>query len=79
MLVVAGLILGQVKFFQVKHFLVEVVANLSLHSKQLELGQDVLRYSNPDKIMMYLTIACPDLQRELGMRSSLDLPSSDTA
>jgi len=48
MLVVAGLILGQVKIF-----LVEVVVNLSLHSKQLELGQDVLRYrpSNPDTIM----------------------------
>jgi len=46
MLVVAGLILGQVNFF-----LVEAVANLSLHSKQLELGQDVLRYSNPDRIM----------------------------
>jgi len=42
--VVAGLILSQVKFF-----LVEVVANLSLHSK--ELGQDVLRYSNPDRTM----------------------------
>jgi len=28
-----------------------VVANLSLHSKQLELRQDVLRYSNSDKIM----------------------------
>jgi len=28
-----------------------VVANLSLHSKQLELGKDVLRYSNPDRIM----------------------------
>jgi len=32
-------------------FLVKVVANLSLHSKQWELGQDVLRYSNPDRIM----------------------------
>jgi len=29
-----------------------VFANLSLHSKQLELVQDVLRYSNPDRIMM---------------------------
>jgi len=29
-----------------------VVANLFLHLKQLELGQDVLRYSNPDRIMM---------------------------
>jgi len=29
----------------------EVVANLSLHSKQLELGQDMLKYSNPDRIM----------------------------
>jgi len=28
-----------------------VVANLSLHSKQLELGKDVLRYSNPDRNM----------------------------
>jgi len=28
-----------------------VVANRSLHSKQLELGQDVLRYSNPDRII----------------------------
>jgi len=28
-----------------------VVANLSLHSKQLELGQDVLMYSNYDRIM----------------------------
>jgi len=46
MLVVADLILGQVKFF-----LIEVVANLFLHSKQLELGQDVLSYNNPDKIM----------------------------
>jgi len=46
MLVVAGLILGQVKFF-----LVEVVENLSLHSKQLELGKEVLRYSIPDRIM----------------------------
>jgi len=35
MLVVAGLILGQVKNFLVKIFLFEVVANLSLHSKQL--------------------------------------------
>jgi len=50
MLVVAGLIFGQVKIFQFKNFfLVEVVANLSLHLKQLELGQDVLWYSNPDK------------------------------
>jgi len=31
-----------------KFFLVE---NLSLYSKELELGQDVLRYSNPDRIM----------------------------
>jgi len=29
-----------------------VVANHSLHSKQLELPQDVLKYSDPDKIMM---------------------------
>jgi len=28
-----------------------VVENLSLHSKKLELRQEVLRYSNPDKIM----------------------------
>jgi len=50
MLVVAaaGLIHGQVKIFQVNIFLVEAVANLSLHSKELELGQDVLRYSNTD-------------------------------
>jgi len=27
--------------------------NLSLHSKELELGQDVLRYSNTDKIMVH--------------------------
>jgi len=33
------------KFFRSRFFLVEVVTNLSLHSKQLELGQDVLRYS----------------------------------
>jgi len=33
-------------------FLVEVVANLSLHLKQLELGQEVLKYSNPDRIML---------------------------
>jgi len=33
-----------------KFFLVEVVENLSLHLKQLELGQKVLRYSNPDRI-----------------------------
>jgi len=46
MLVVAGLI-----FRQVKVFLVEVVENLSQHSKQLKLGQEVLRYSNPDRIM----------------------------
>jgi len=33
-------------------FYVEMVANLSLHdSKQLELGQDVLRCSNLDRIM----------------------------
>jgi len=38
MLVVAGLILGQVKIF-----LVEMFENLSLHSKHLELGQTVLR------------------------------------
>jgi len=50
MLVVAGLILGQVKLFQAKFFLAEVIENLSLHSKQLELGQEVLRYSNPDRI-----------------------------
>jgi len=43
--VVAGSILGQVK----NMFLVE---NLSLYSK--ELGQDVLRYSNPDRIMAKL-------------------------
>jgi len=48
MLVVAGLILGQVKIF----FLVEVVANLFLHSKQLEVRQDVLRYNNPDRTMI---------------------------
>jgi len=34
-----------------ENFLVEVVENLSLHSKQLELGQEVLMYSNPDRIM----------------------------
>jgi len=28
-----------------------VVENLSLHSKQSELGQEMLRYSNPDRIM----------------------------
>jgi len=37
--------------FSGQTFLVEVVANLSLHSKQLELGQDELRCSNPDRIM----------------------------
>jgi len=31
--------------------LVEVVENLSLYSKEIELGQDVLRYSNPDRIV----------------------------
>jgi len=46
--VVAGLILGQVKVF-----FVEMVENLSLHSKQLELGQEDLRYSNPDRIMTF--------------------------
>jgi len=35
-------------------FLVEVVENLSLYSKELELGQDVLRYSNSDRIMAQL-------------------------
>jgi len=30
-----------------------VVANFSLHLKQFELGQDVLRYSNPDRIMTF--------------------------
>jgi len=34
-----------------KTFLIEVIENLSLHSKELELGQDVLRYSNTDSIM----------------------------
>jgi len=34
MLVVAGSMLGRVKFF-----LVDVIENLSLHSKELELGQ----------------------------------------
>jgi len=34
-----------------KFFLVKVIENLSLYSKELELEQDVLRYSNPDKIM----------------------------
>jgi len=70
MLVVAGLILGQVKIF-----LVEVVANLALHLKRLELGQSVLRYSNPDRIM-----TCPDLQpknSELEMGSGP--PAPDTA
>jgi len=28
-----------------------VVENFSLHSKHLELGQEVLRYSNPDRIV----------------------------
>jgi len=28
-----------------------VVANFSLHSKQLELGQDMLKFSNPNRIM----------------------------
>jgi len=32
-------------------FLVEVVENLSLYSKELELGQDVLRHSNTDRTM----------------------------
>jgi len=27
-----------------------VVESLSLYSKELELGQNVLRYSNPDRI-----------------------------
>jgi len=31
--------------------LVEVVESLSLYLKELELGQDVLRYSNPDRIL----------------------------
>jgi len=44
MLVVAGTFLGQI-------ILVEVVENLSLYSKELKLGQDMLRYSNPDRIM----------------------------
>jgi len=44
-LVVAGSILGQVKIF----FWLKLVENLSLYSK--ELGQDVLRYSNSDRIM----------------------------
>jgi len=66
MLVVAGLILGQFnflvrsRFFRSKIYFVKVVANLSLHSKLLELGQDVLRYSNSDRIM-----TCPNLQ-EIG-------------
>jgi len=46
MLVVAGSILGLVKFF-----LVEMIENFSLHSKEFELGQDMLRYSNTDRIM----------------------------
>jgi len=29
-----------------------VIENLSLDSKTLELGQDVLRYSNTDRIMV---------------------------
>jgi len=47
MLVVAGSILGRIKVV-----LVVVIENLSLHSK--ELRQDVLRYSNTDKIMVQL-------------------------
>jgi len=39
--------LGQIFFF-----LVEAIETLSLHSKELELGQDVLRYTNPDRIMV---------------------------
>jgi len=39
MLVITGSILGQVK----KIFVVEAVENLSLHSKQFELGQEVLK------------------------------------
>jgi len=35
----------------VKYFLVEVIENLSLHSKELELRQDVLRYRNIDKFL----------------------------
>jgi len=36
---------------QVKFFLVEMIENFSLYSKELVLGQDVLRYSSPDRIM----------------------------
>jgi len=41
-----------------------VVANLSLHSKQYELGQDVLRYRLAILIELGydIAIACPDLQ-----------------
>jgi len=48
-----------------------VVANLSLHSKQLELGQDVLSYSNPDRIMTQQLFV--QTSRELEMGTGPDL------
>jgi len=36
-----------------QNFLVEVIENL-LHLKEFELGQNVLRYSNTDRIMVQL-------------------------
>jgi len=64
--VVAGLILGQVKIF-----FVEVVENLSLHSKQLELWQEVLTYSNPDKIMTLQLLVRTFMEFEMGSGSDL--------
>jgi len=48
-----------------KIFLVEVVANLSLHSKQLELGQDVLRYPDLQGIGNGIWSGPPDTAKNL--------------
>jgi len=55
-----------------KNFLFEVIESLSLPSKELELGQDMLRYSNTDRIMVQSGSKSTRVAIDLKTRATLE-------